>query len=225
MAVHPRRRRPMGRNQKDPLMATIQDLSTEAGRILDNYNQTVDRIRNNRTLSAEGKRDQLAAAWIRTLDLIAAVRSRYSDDNTAELTKLEDELTKPRRSFSDTPADRVAIDTSYRDALQRAHATTLGTKELVDLWQLARSAGDDLLAKAAVVVAVNRPDISLVRAVEGVDATLGAKVMRLLNLRSGANNLRNQMGLWMQIPDPNKPPEVMSIGSEPDIRAHVGYQP
>lgn len=125
----------------------MPDRVSEAIALRDQYARDVDKIRNDSTLSDEGKRIKLAKAYTAMTAKVEALRKAQQDERTSRTATLE------RRVFG-TGSDPAAVAT-YRDAVSRAEAVT-DEEQARQLLDRAVRIGDTQLAKAVALVATER---------------------------------------------------------------------
>lgn len=134
-------------------------------RVRDEAQRHIDKTRADTRLSNEAK-----AADVATLTAEANARiTALSAEHEASMQRRIDELRRGLCTPSSTAigAERVAIDASFRDALERAKRTELqeGTKHpLIDVFNSARITGDTLQQRACLVEALARNDVDVMNA-------------------------------------------------------------
>jgi len=152
-------------------------------------------ITADRSLSATGKAERLAAARDTTNAAIDQIQADAQAALASERASLESNLlAAPSPSLGATPTDRIAQTASYRDAVSRAGMTAT-PGELVDLQRTALLTGDTLLARATLVVGLQRGDPETVNAYVAANPKLGADVERLWNLTHAQ---RSTVDLWAE---------------------------
>lgn len=124
----------------DILSARIDSDRTQAATLNASFNATVERIRANPTLSPEGKRRQIASAY---LDTTAAIQKLQADEK-ANIEAKRVELNRNVFGTQDTDPSSII---AFRDAQDRADRLTTAdeAQRLLDRSMLN---GDDTLASA-----------------------------------------------------------------------------
>lgn len=123
--------------------------------------QRIEEIREDKRYTPDAKAEQIKETKEQHNAKIAELRKLHADSIAADTDRIRRQLFKPLGNITDRPADKVARDASFRDALQRARATTkdADSSDLVDLLNDASFTGDDLQERAAMVVAMERGDV------------------------------------------------------------------
>ncbi|MDB5338694.1 MAG: hypothetical protein JWN70_4313 [Planctomycetaceae bacterium] len=126
----------------DGLAFKIETNRAKAAELNAGYQQTIERIRNNPTLSARGKQQQIAAAH---LDTTAQVAKLQADEQAAIQAKSVDLQRGLLGSSGTDPSHLIA----FRDAQDRAERLG-GYREAANVLDRALLTSDDTLAAAVL---------------------------------------------------------------------------
>ena len=131
-----------------------------------NYQRSVEALRNDRRLTEEAKAEGIAEARGRTNASLAELYKKRTESRRAERARLERSIfAAPASLPGATVGDRIAIDASFRDALDRAKRTSIEQpEELMELATQAEVVGDRLQSRAALVVAFDRGHVEVINA-------------------------------------------------------------
>ena len=165
-----------------------------------------DTVRSDRRLSDEAKRHALAKAWVRTADKVKEIRDDYFGQAERERKNLEARLLRPPSSSFASAAEKVAADTSYRDALDRADRTE-NAEELTRLLSRAQRVGDDLQVRAVLATALERRDFNTLNAHVEHNPRQEEDIQNLLDL-SGEASARQKLMASLHFAGPTIPPEI-----------------
>jgi len=136
-----------------------EDLVAKAGQIADQAGRRIADIQGDQRLAGEAKAQDVARVKAERNASVKALGVAHEAALAAELDGLRRRLCSPPGGA--TGAERIARDASFRDAMQRAHATEPRDgvfHPLMDLIYGARLTGDDLQERAAMVEALSRAD-------------------------------------------------------------------
>jgi hypothetical protein len=180
----------------------------EAQAVHDTFTSRVAAIRANDRLSELAKREALAQAWVTAADKLDALRAAYQEDVGGERRDLERKLLRPKvPGLAPTAADRLALDASFRDALDRASSIE-SSEELVQLLQRSERVGDAVQVRAIVATAVERGDLHVLEAHLEVHPDERADFERLLEMSTGATSRRERLAMSMVFGRPPVPGEL-----------------
>jgi hypothetical protein len=190
----------------DQLQNKIDQARTTAASIAEAFNASVEKIRNNTTLSSEGKMRTMARLYIDTQAKVAA-------QSDAEKNAIAAERTAVDRALFGTPAssDPTAM-IAFRDAQDRAEriedeTTAMNTLNRTD------TTGDTELASAVLNQAVSMGWFNVVEAFAATHpgkAALVDELVALANLTKPQNYL---MSAWSYIV-----PKPLELGAVADYR-------
>lgn len=188
-----------------------------AAQVNRDFRATVDDIRANPSFSNDGRRIEIAKAWVSAETRLAELRTKYSAAAQADIDAAEAKAFGPPGPKPAPGADTIARDANYRDAIQRAQAVDR-PEALGQLLRLAHRTQDPLFEHAIAVVAAGhnwtrvlavyselRPD----RAQAIADYSAIAADYRRPNL-----NLRNQFVFHVQKPteiDGRSPAQIQAL--------------
>lgn len=127
------------------------------------YQDAVKRIRDDRDLSPQGRSRAIAREWVRAERDISEARESWVADQQRRRASYEEKVLRPRKPMGLSASEKIAIDASFRDALDRAERAESAETRLKMLRQ-ARHTGDDLQERAVVVVALDRKELEVLRA-------------------------------------------------------------
>lgn len=164
-----------------------------AAALLQQYNGEVERIRGNKAASREGKRADLARAY---LEASQRMEQLWTGQETSRATRRQ-QLVAQLFGTASLPGDPASLTISRRDAMDRV-ARLEKSQEGIALLGQAVAIGDDVLARAVAHWGYERRDANVVNA--------------YLNVRPQADAAMNE--LWA-IPDPSSPLEL--------ARRHMSY--
>lgn len=119
------------------------------------YARAVETIRADRSLSPEGKAERIAKAWRATSEEIQRLRVEYQKAREQHRQDLERSVFGPTYPHGATEADKVAVRSDYRAALDRAEQVQ-GAEQAADLLDRAELTSDTVLARAVATVAASR---------------------------------------------------------------------
>lgn len=142
-----------------------EDLVARAAQLTDSMTRQIAEIRADQRLSDDAKAADVARLTAETNANRKALGAAHEAGLAAELDTLRRRLCSPPGVA--TGAERIARDASFRDAMQRAHATEARNgpvHPLMDVIHGARLTGDDLQERAAMVVALERGDADVLDA-------------------------------------------------------------
>lgn len=128
-------------------------------------------IKSNNDLTERAKGEYSARVRAEANAKLAELQAEFQAAADARLDGLKRQVFTAAHPYNATSTDRIAIDASYRDALERAARTDPVSTELQELTQRAVLTGDKLLAKAAAAVGLERADI------QSVDVYLGSSMV------------------------------------------------
>lgn len=170
-------------------------MTTALDRVADvhaRFEQEKQSIVTNRALSDEGRAEALAAATGRANEKITQLRAEQDQQRAAERRRLEQKLLGPPPApLGATTSDRIAITSSYRDALERAAATDPESDALLDLQRTAQLASDSILERATLTVGMQRGDADVVNGWSTAHPADEADADALyVAMHSSANDLR-----------------------------------
>jgi hypothetical protein len=144
------------------------------------YNQWLERTRNDRTLSAVGKQQQIARKYLEYKREVAAIQAQQETNDQNRLKTLRRELF----GMPGTTDGHAAI--AYRDAIDRA--TRLEKEEdALSMLSLAEMSGDSTLAKAIAARGFQRGWNDLVNTYADQFPTSQTKFQELADLESAGN--------------------------------------
>ncbi|HWL44125.1 MAG TPA: hypothetical protein VNQ73_14380 [Ilumatobacter sp.] len=139
----------------DPTLTT-STAANKAREVREEADRKVDDVRANNDLTAEAKTRLVNEIRQTANARVAELEQEHRAADRAERERLEQRLFTPPTAY--TGSERITQAISYRDALDRARATSIDVP-MSDLMRDAWRVGDDLLAKAALSVAFDRRDV------------------------------------------------------------------
>ncbi len=142
-----------------------EDLREAAGNLIGETRAKIDRVRKDERLAEDAKVCDIARIKAKANAQVKAFRAEYEASLHRERDELRLQLCTPSRHT--TGAERVAVDASFRDALERAQRTPpqeVDRHPLADLFHRATLTGDGLQQRAAMVVALERDDVDVLNA-------------------------------------------------------------
>ena len=173
------------------------------------FSDVVEGFRNNKQLTAEAKRKALAQAWVVTSDEVAKLRNEFLDQADKRRRELEEKHLRPKRPhWAADPAERVARDGSWRDALDRADRAD-NPEALLRLLRRAQSVGDDIQERAVLAAAFERGPaayLDVLNAHVGAHPDEEGALQELVE--SGPMSLSQRVKAEMVFPTPPVPGEL-----------------
>lgn len=178
-------------------------------RAWDDYNRTVEQIRNDHDLTADAKSKRLASAWHKANTAIGEAHASLREEREARRRELTDSIFNPARSSSLSPSEKREIRADYRDALFRAESIE-SEERAAQVLDRAQKAGDSLLVRAVGVIALEKgwPDVTAT-----VASSLGEEktIEELLQIESAARDVTIQFHEGMVFEPPAKPTELETL--------------
>lgn len=162
-----------------------QDLIDRADQARQSAQNTIRALKENQNLTDDARSREIAQTRTDLFARVEELRKEYEAKLDAEDDRLRRYISSPLAAG----VDRVAVDASYRDALERARSTEpAAPDQLRQIYRDARSVSDSLQQQAALVVALDREDIEVINAYIGDHPTTGRDIEALFGLmqqRSG----------------------------------------
>jgi hypothetical protein len=192
------------------MLAAMQDVDP----IRHSLDEAVRQARNDLTLSDVGRQMKIAAAWLDATQKIADLKAAAFAAEDARRKKLQEQVFG--LDTSGVPLDvQVAQQAAFRDALDRADkavAADNGPATLLRLVERSLRVADDLQAKAAVSVALEKGFGDTVDRYLLENPALEAPIQELQSLNPGpagdrvADRLRSEMNFSLA-----KPTEISAL--------------
>lgn len=188
---------------------TSTDLTDQASIARQHLRGRLESVRNDPRLSEDGKRAEIAAAWLTFQQQSAQLRALDEQQRAAEIQRLEGRIFRPDGSGV-TAAERAARQMSFRDALRDAEQLPddeAGTRRM----HTALRSGDDDLARAVLSVALDRgwPDTAN-RYLE-THTVLQNDLERLWDLRREQTDMRSLVSRELRLSSEQRPPELSAF--------------
>ncbi len=158
----------------------VDDIDTE--QVRSQYLESKARIQGDARLTQEGRAEHLGALKAQANAQIAAAEAASQTAAASERSRLEERLMRPPVGFTASSEAKIAASATFRDAMQRASATSPLDNSLRELHDLAQLTGDESMARAAMVVGMRRGDPDVVNAWSRHNPTHEASVDRLFEL-------------------------------------------
>ncbi len=114
-------------------------------------------------LAAAVRRPQLEAIWRAASEELTALEREHKQRIATERQRLQRQTFTLPSAEKLPPGDWALLQLSYRDALSRADQAP-GMQQLADLLQRAEVTGDELLARAVAVIALEKRWFAIVEA-------------------------------------------------------------
>jgi hypothetical protein len=175
-----------------------------------NYRYALDQIRADTRLTPQGKKQQIAAEFLRASREVTAIKEAVSAKNEQRLGSLRRDL------FGTTGGDaQTAI--SYRDAQERVGALQIGEQDkAVKLLDQAELSGDEVMVKAVVQRSLELAWDQVANSYIEKHPYYGAKLEELWELQepdgilSGPDGMDN--GFLLHVSKPNELGNLYSDG-------------
>lgn len=159
------------------LRNTAQGLKAET--IQSDNRWQLESIRNDKKLTPEGKRQQIAAVYLQTKKQLESLKADEAQKRSAQIES-------PRRTlFGTTGASDAQTAISYRDAQERVGALGIGDEDkAAKLLDQAMLSGDEVLVKAVIQRALDAQWADVANKYIDKHPYYGAKLEELWNLDS-----------------------------------------
>lgn len=131
------------------------DILEQAQRAQARYHREVDEARADTNLSNEGKQRKMAKALRQVETTMERLKRERTDELESTRKRLELRAFQPKHSPGASPEARIAVDSSFRDAVERAERLE-SVSEALQMVGRAERTGDELLARATAVVAMEK---------------------------------------------------------------------
>ena len=163
----------------------------KAEQVREEFRAREEGIRNDPRLTPETKQRDINTLKTATNTILAELAEFDREDAETERKKLERDLFSPPGLGLMSPGERVARDASFRDAMQRARATSRDTQDdLVALLNEAELTSDALQARAAMAVALERRNVPALNAWIDGNPHDDGPINRLFELTDNQRNIR-----------------------------------
>jgi hypothetical protein len=131
-------------------------------------------VRNNPRISDIETRDQIARAWVESIDKLRALEAAHGDTTAGEKQNLE------RKLYGLTNDTDPSLAISYRDALDRASNTPDNDERpAIALLNRALTSNDTTLARAILAVAFERMHVDVINAYSNAVPTATEDIEKL----------------------------------------------
>lgn len=139
------------------------EIITKADEVSRAAQQRIASVKADDRLSEQARQADIGEIRETARQRLAELAEQRDKAVNDEVRRLERKLSTPSQSLSG--ADRVALDVSYRDALERARAVDVGDRAaLLTLFNDSARVGDELQQQAAMTVALDRGERDVVDA-------------------------------------------------------------
>lgn len=177
--------------------------------------QQIDYIRNDSKLTAEGKRQQVAAVYLQAKRQLEFLKADEAQKRTAQITDLR------RTLFGSSGTADAQTAISYRDAQERMGALGIEDEDkAAKLLDQAMLSGDDVLVKAVIQRALDAQWANVANKYIDQHPYYGAKLEELWNLDSDSSEGIDAVGFMNSLTfHIEKPSELNNLYDDARVEA------
>ena len=150
------------------MVDTSDPIAAEASNIRDRALADVAKVKANGDLTDLAKSARSAEVLAAANERLADLEARTQAAQVKYVEGLKRQVFTPAHPYHASASDKIAVDASFRDGIERA-GRTAGPDEMLALVNRAVLTGDKLMAKAGAAIAMERGDT---RSVDAYLATL-----------------------------------------------------
>ena len=135
----------------------------EAMNVRDRAQADVAKVQGNPDLTDLAKQERTAAILAAANERLADLQARTQAVQAKYVESLKRQVFTPYHPYHASATDKIAVDASFRDGIERAGRTE-GPDELLAMVNRAVLTGDKLMAKAGAAIALERGDLRALNA-------------------------------------------------------------
>lgn len=184
----------------------------------DYHRKQVEEIRSDRDLTPEGKQRRMAGLQIEHEKQLFKLRQKRQQALASRQSDLTREIASP--SLPQGAGERAAVQTAYRDALDRADRLE-SQDDAVKALERARNASDDLWERAIAVRAAQQGWSDVLETFTSRYPHVGKKVRELAEVREALNDPTARLQVD-QVFSANRPPELSRTPNALDLKRLAG---
>lgn len=173
----------------------IDDVQQQAAELRSSHAEAVEEVRADPDLTPDAKERRIRDLTYESERGMQKLRERAEQERQGELDELRRGLVRPTYPNGSTVSDRVVIDRTYQEYLDRGLAA--GRQQLADLIVRAFAAGNWLMKKALLEAAFLKGDGAAIDAWAQHDPSSAEKIERLVSAtnreRSADTKFRRRM--------------------------------